>query len=160
MEIIVLEIQDSGEINEFQISLIQNQHWNSQVFSGEPAVREDNIDGELGESSNNAIFKAVFEGKMIGWISAYQQNETCIIEQLLVHPKFRRAGAGERLVATIEESFADCLRFETRIKHFNGVGFCFFHKMGYHVCRMERLVDTVNVYLEKNNWLFQRLSCM
>lgn len=157
MEIMVVETRDFREINEFKFFLLQNKYWNLHISFWEAAVHEDDIDEELRDSKNYIIFKAILKGKMIGWIRAYQRKESCVIDQLLVHPKFRRVGAGERLVATVEETFAACLRFETCITHVNGTGFCFFHKMGYRVCRMERFGDTISVYLEKNKWFLSKV---
>ncbi|WP_081599691.1 GNAT family N-acetyltransferase [Halalkalibacterium ligniniphilum] len=48
-------------------------------------------------------------GRTVGSVRGYEENDTCYVERLMVHPNYQRVGIGKKLML---EYFPTCHRFE------------------------------------------------
>jgi ribosomal protein S18 acetylase RimI-like enzyme len=103
------------------------------------------------EYQTHVILKVVKEGRIIGSVRAYDENRTCHIGRLIVHPDHQNKGLGKQLMNRVEEAFSGSLRFELFTGSKSGKNLSFYQKLGYQIFRYEKLNDAIEfVYLEKS----------
>lgn len=96
------------------------------------------------------IFKAIFQGMIVGSIRGYKKKETCYIEKLIVHPGYQNLGIGKKLMLFFEKYFDLCSAFElftgtNSIKNIN-----LYKKLGYAIYKEEKTSDKYGfVFLKK-----------
>ena len=100
--------------------------------------------------SHYCILKYVVEGKTIGSVRAYEENGTCYIGKLMVHPYFQGKGYGKELMRAIEERFEGS-RFELFTGCNSKKNIPFYEKLGYKGYKKEKLPreDTIFLFMEK-----------
>lgn len=103
------------------------------------------------ESYSQIILKAVHsDGQIIGSARAHEENGTCYIGKVIVHPDFQNQGIGTALIRELEQRFAHCERIELFTGHQSERNLYLYKKLGYSVYRTEPVHDRLNlVYLEK-----------
>ncbi len=68
---------------------------------------------DINNDFKHQIFlKATINGKIIGSVRAFTEEETCCVGRLIVHPDFQNQGIGTKLLNEIESLFRTCRRFE------------------------------------------------
>ena len=98
--------------------------------------------------------KATRDGTIIGAVRGYEQNGTCYIGRLMVHPDCQNRGLGTQLLHRIEARFNAVQRFELFTSERSTRNLYLYQKLGYHIFRTEQLsVKVTIVYLEKSNSL-------
>jgi len=103
------------------------------------------------EYQTHVILKTVMNGVIIGSVRAYDENGTCHIGRLIVHPAHQNKGIGRQLMSRIEEEFGHCMRFELFTGSKSTKNIAYYRKLGYQIFRYERLNDSVEfAFLEKN----------
>lgn len=96
--------------------------------------------------------KATRDGTIVGAVRGYEQNGTCFIGRLIVHPDCQNRGIGTHLLHAIEAHFNAVQRYELFTSERSTRNLYLYRKLGYHTYRTERLTDKVMiVYLEKIN---------
>lgn len=91
------------------------------------------------------------DGRIVGSVRAHEQEGTCFIGRLIVHPDFQNRGIGTKLLNGVEEMFNDAERFELFTGSMSEKNLYLYQKVGYEVFRSEELTDKVSlVFLEKN----------
>ena len=83
---------------------------------------------------DHVILKAVHEDKIIGTVRAYEENGTCFIGRLAVHPALQNRGVGTALLKAIEGHFAP-KHFELFTGAKSGKNLSLYKKLGYAVCK-------------------------
>lgn len=108
---------------------------------------------ELQDDFKRQVFlKAVIEGKIVGSVRAFAENDTCRIGRLIVHPYFQNQGIGTKMMNGIERLFKDCRRFELFTGNKSERNLYLYQKIGYKIFKTEKITDKINfVYLEKIN---------
>lgn len=102
--------------------------------------------------SKMTILKAVEEGKIIGSVRAFEENEACHIGRLIVHPACQNRGIGKMLMQHIEGCFPSCRMFSlfTGKKSLKNSGF--YGKLGYRSVKEEQVNEKLTlVYLDKES---------
>jgi GNAT superfamily N-acetyltransferase len=66
----------------------------------------------LTEFDTHSFLKAVKNGRIVGSVRAFTDDDTCHIGRLIVEPDDQGQGIGTLLMAAIEKMFAGCRRFE------------------------------------------------
>lgn len=98
---------------------------------------------------NKVILKAVEDGKIAGSVRGYENNGTCYIGRLFVHPDFQKRGIGKKLMAEIESYFPDC-RYELFTGHKSKRNIAIYESLGYRMFEKDQQNDSVHlVYMEK-----------
>jgi ribosomal protein S18 acetylase RimI-like enzyme len=96
--------------------------------------------------------KAVRNGTTVGAVRGYEQNGTCYIGRLIVHPDCQNQGIGTQLLRAIEARFNTAQRYELFTSERSTRNLYLYQKLGYHIFRTEQLTAKVMiVYLEKMN---------
>jgi ribosomal protein S18 acetylase RimI-like enzyme len=96
--------------------------------------------------------KATRDGTIVGAVRGYEQNGTCFIGRLIVHPDCQNQGIGTQLLRAIEARFNTVQRYELFTGERSTRNLYLYQKLGYHTFRTARLTDKVLlVYLEKIN---------
>jgi Ni,Fe-hydrogenase III small subunit/N-acetylglutamate synthase-like GNAT family acetyltransferase len=106
---------------------------------------------EMEEEFQRAVFlKAVVNGKIIGSVRGYAQDDTAYITRLIVHPYFRGRGLGVRLVAQLEETFPKARQFEVFTGHKSQRNLHVYEMLGYRTFKTEPFTPAIQwVYLRK-----------
>ena len=147
-QILRADIADADEILELQKLAYQSEAAIYTDWSLPPLTqtRED-----IKKEFHKAIFlKVCNAGKIIGSVRALQHNDTCKIGRLIVHPDFRRKGAGTQLMAAIEAQFPAAQRFELFTGSRSTGNVRLYERLGYQIFRTERLSLQVElVFMEK-----------
>ena len=93
---------------------------------------------------------AEIDGRVIGSVRGFVEEETCYIARLIVHPDFQNQGIGTRLLNEIEKVFSDARRFELFTGHRSEKNLYLYQKLGYRIFRSEDITENLTlVYLEK-----------
>jgi ribosomal protein S18 acetylase RimI-like enzyme len=101
-----------------------------------------------------SYLKATLDGTIVGAARGYEQDGTCFIGRLIVHPACQNRGSGTQLLRAIEAHFSTVQRYELFTSERSTRNLYLYQKLGYHTFRTERLTDKVTiVYLEKLNSL-------
>jgi ribosomal protein S18 acetylase RimI-like enzyme len=94
--------------------------------------------------------KAVLDGTIVGAVRGHEQDGTCYVGRLIVHPDRQNRGIGTQLLCAIEAHFNTVQRYELFTSENSARNLYLYQKLGYHIFRTARLTDKVIlVYLEK-----------
>ena len=107
---------------------------------------------EIRAEFERAMFLKVTDGgKIIGSVRAHEEDGTCHIGRLIVHPDFQNRGIGSRLLRAIEGKFAP-KRFELFTGEHSERNLYLYKKFGYREFKRVPLNEkTTLVFLEKFN---------
>jgi ribosomal protein S18 acetylase RimI-like enzyme len=83
--------------------------------------------------------KAMRDGTIIGAVRGYEQNGTCYIGRLVVHPSCQNQGIGAQLLRAIETHFNAVKRYELFTSERSTRNLYLYQKLGYHTLRTEPL---------------------
>lgn len=114
------------------------------------------LDSLKNDFEQNTILKAVDKGKIIGSVRAYEEDGTCYIGRLIVHPNHQNKGVGKLLMKQIEQNFSRCKKFSlfTGNKSIKNLGL--YNKLSYKAVKEEKVSENLSfIYLEKGNILLQ-----
>ncbi|WP_189001432.1 GNAT family N-acetyltransferase [Deinococcus roseus] len=90
--------------------------------------------------------------QLIGSVRAHQQNHTCHVGRLMVHPSHQGKGLGQLLMQHIEEKFAGVQRYELFTAKVSVGNIRLYQKLGYQIFLERETPQAVClVYLEKHN---------
>jgi RimJ/RimL family protein N-acetyltransferase len=147
MQIGRANIRDSEEILALQKLAYSSEaklHGDFQI----PPLTES-ID-ELRDKFKTHIFlKATIDDKIVGSVRAFQEEDTCYVGRLMVHPDFQNQGIGTKLLLEVERLFS-CRKFELFTGERSLRNIRLYEKLGYRRFKVERFGDNFAlVYLEK-----------
>jgi GNAT superfamily N-acetyltransferase len=96
------------------------------------------------------VLKAVLAGRIVGSVRAYEQDGTCHVGRLIVHPELQNRGLGTRLMAAIEARFDSVLRYELFTGQRSERNLYLYRKLGYRPFRSVKVTELLSfVHLEK-----------
>lgn len=100
--------------------------------------------------TQNVILKYVVDGKIIGSVRANEENGTCHISRLMVHPNAENQGIGKALMAEIEAMFPGA-KMELFTATINRKNISFYEKLGYKRYKEGKLrgIDSMFIFMEK-----------
>ena len=153
MKILQATISDAEEILGLQklAYRIEAERYNNYSISPLMQTLE-----EIKDQFNDQIFlKAVVENMIVGSVRAHEENGTCYIGKLAVHPEMQNKGIGTELMHEIEKYFKT-IRFELFVGSKSENNIHLYKKLGYRIFKagkyecgdieiqyMERLKDIV-----------------
>ena len=107
---------------------------------------------ELKDKFQTHIFlKVTSEGKIIGSVRVLQENNSCYIGRLMVHPDFQNRGIATKLLLEIERTFS-CDRFELFTGEKSIKNIRLYEQLGYKRFKIEKPAASVTlVFLEKTH---------
>ena len=99
---------------------------------------------------NRVVFKASIDGRIIGSARAHEEQGTCFVGRLIVHPDFQNRGIGTQLVREVERAFMEARRFEIFTGDRSERNLYLYRKLGYRVFESKELTERVTlVFMEK-----------
>jgi N-acetylglutamate synthase-like GNAT family acetyltransferase len=141
-------IDDCEEILKLQKIAYQSESRIYNDYSIPPLV--ETIENTLEDFSHKIFLKVIIDDKIVGSVRAYQDDNTCYIGKLIVHPKYQDQGIGTQLLQTIESYFPEIERYELFTGEKSEKNLYLYQKLGYKVHKTENLNEKVNIhYLEK-----------
>ena len=150
MEILKAELKDLEEILNLQKFAYQTEAKLLNNYDIQPL--KQSLEELKEEFEKGVILKAAENGKIIGSIRGYTENNTLFIGKLIVHKDYRRKGIGKELLLAIESLYTD-FRYElfTTSKSVNNLSL--YSKLGYKQFKIKELPDNLMlIFLEKNQF--------
>lgn len=148
-------ITDSLEIDLEQILNLQKLSYiqEAQIYNDNNIPPLNQTLSEITIDFKSKLFiKAVEANTIVGSVRAFEQNHTCYIERLIVHPDYQNKGIGTSLLNEIENRFSNANRFELFTGSKSEKNLYLYRKLGYKDFKEEKLSESVNLkYLEKMN---------
>ena len=90
--------------------------------------------------------------RIIGSVRGYEDNNTCYVGRLIVHPAFQNQGYGTKLMAKIESIFKNVERYEIFTGYKDVKNLYLYQKLGYKKFKIEKVNENLFFeYLEKVN---------
>ena len=140
---------DAAEILALQKLAYQSEAaiWNDYTI---PPLTQT-LENLQAQFADHIILKAVDNGEIIGSVRGKQENGTCYIGRVIVHPDRQNRGIGTQLMAAIEAAFPAARRFELFTGQKSERNLYLYQKLGYCIFKEEPLNECVIiVYLEKH----------
>ena len=117
-------------------------------FAIPPLVQK--IEQVIQEFNEKLVLKVSIDGKIIGSVRASQDNGSCYIGKLIVHPTYQNRGIGTRLLNEIEKNFQHCKRYELFTGCNSSKNIYLYQKNGYMLFKELQISDKLKlVYLQK-----------
>jgi GNAT superfamily N-acetyltransferase len=102
------------------------------------------------EMEQTVCLKAVQERRILGSVRAREQDGTCQVGRLIVHPASQGQGLGQRLMAAIEAEFPRAGRYELFTGSLSHRNLSFYAKQGYERFARKKLSPRVTlVFMQK-----------
>jgi ribosomal protein S18 acetylase RimI-like enzyme len=96
------------------------------------------------------FLKAAQDDRIVGSVRAFQNEGTCYVERLIVHPDYRKQGIGTALLQHIEAAHPTAARFELFTGHKSLSNIRLYEQLGYRLFRRQPINDRLTmVFLEK-----------
>lgn len=143
-------VEDAEEILALQKLAYQSEAAICNDYTIPPLTQT--LDEITAQFENHVFLKIVVADKIIGSVRANEEQGTCFIGRLIVHPDFQNQGIGTKLMNAIEEEFSTAGRFELFTGSRSERNLYLYQKLGYRSFKKEALSEKVElVYLEKVN---------
>jgi len=116
------------------------------------APLKQTLDEIRADFKTHVFFKAVFDGKIVGTVRAYEKDGTCYIGRLAVSPGMQNQGIGAMLMKEIEDYFKS-KRFELFVGSKSEKNQHLYQKLGYSIFKKEPYGcgSAIEIfYMEKN----------
>jgi ribosomal protein S18 acetylase RimI-like enzyme len=143
-------VEDAGEILALQKLAFRSQ---AKLYGDDrlPPLTQT-LAGLEADFASKVILKASLDGRIVGSVRGYEQEETCHVARLVVLPGRENRGIGTLLMHALEDAFAHAGRFELFTGHRSENSLYLYKKLGYREFRRERVSDELTlVYMEKCN---------
>jgi ribosomal protein S18 acetylase RimI-like enzyme len=148
MDISHAAIEDAAAVFDLQRRAYQTEAAIYEDYAIPPLV--ETLDALRDQFRFKCFLKATENDRIVGSVRAFQKEETCHVERLIVEPDYRNQGIGTALLRGIEAAHPAAARFElfTGHKSFNNLRL--YERLGYRPFRQEVVNDRLTmVFLEK-----------
>lgn len=107
----------------------------------------------IAEMKQGMLFlKGEINGRIIGSVRGYIENNTAFIGRLIVKKEFQNNKFGQRLMSQIEDQLKNCERFELFTGHKSEKNLKLYQKLGYSEFKRQSINDKLTlVYMEKQD---------
>ncbi|MDD5492511.1 MAG: GNAT family N-acetyltransferase [bacterium] len=148
---IILEKADKSDLPE--ILALQKIAYQSEqeIYANSSLAPLNQTLKEIEQDFRSMTFiKAIVNGKIIGTIRGFKQDQTAYLSREAVHPYFQGKGLGAKLIREMESYFPLTDRFEVFTWFKSKRNIYLYEKNGYKQFKTEKVSDTMEyVYLEK-----------
>ena len=148
------EIQRATLEDAAEILALQKLAWQSEaalysIYDLPPLT--ETLDEMEADLEQQVVLKLVDDHRIVGSVTAYEEQGTCHIGRLIVHPDCQNRGLGTRLLREIEGAFAhECERYALFTGHKSERNLHLYRKLGYREVRREPVSEVLTlVHLEK-----------
>ena len=150
MEISLASIVDAEEILDLQKLAYQSEAELYNNFDIPPL--KQTIEEINDQFKNHTFLKSVSDGKIIGTVRAYEENETCYIGRLAVDPKSQNCSVGTALMKAIEHHYSP-QRFDLFVGSKSHKNIYLYKKLGFAIYKTAKYGcgDIEIFYMEKTH---------
>jgi ribosomal protein S18 acetylase RimI-like enzyme len=141
MEIKAAIIEDAETILALQRLAYQSEAANYD-FTIRPLT--ETLEDIKGRFHDRRFLKAIEDGQIVGSVRAFQDDEACQVERLVVHPDYQRRGICMALLNMIETCFPAARRFELFAGQKSESSIRLYERAGYRAVRQERVNEKVS----------------
>lgn len=139
---------DAKEILELQKLAYQSEAELYNDYNIPPLLQT--LDELISQFKENVFLKIVQKNAIIASVRAYQDNGTCYIGRLIVHPDYQNMGIGKLIMKDMEALFKDCQRYELFTGSKSNKNIQFYEKLGYSIFKSDPIAEGIEfVYFEK-----------
>jgi GNAT superfamily N-acetyltransferase len=143
------DVEDAAEILSLQKLAYRSEAEIYDDFTIPPLTQT--LEEMRADFENRVVLKASIDGRIVGSVRAHEEQGTCFVGRLIVHPDFQNRGIGTQLVGEIERVFAEAKRFEIFTGDRSERNLYLYRKLGYRVFESRELTDKVTlVFMEKH----------
>lgn len=140
-------ISDSEQILSLQKLAYQSEAETYNDCNIEPLVQT--LELLQKQFEDHMILKAVLDDMIIGSVRANEQDGTCYIGKLMVHPDHQNLGIGKMLMSSIERHFPNC-RYELFTGSKSEKNITLYKKLGYKAFHENFISSDLSlIYMEK-----------
>ncbi len=150
-----MQIQQAGVRDAEAILILQKLAYRSEAeiyneFSIQPLTQTPE---EIEQEFESLLFLKAQDGeRIIGSVRAREEQGTCFIGKLIVHPASQNQGLGTNLMNEIEGRFGRAERFELFTGHRSERNLHLYRKLGYRVFREQEISEKLTLlFMEKEN---------
>ena len=113
---------------------------------------EETLENLMVEFNNCTFLKASIANRIVGSVRAYNKNDTCHINKLIVLPDYQNKGIGKALMNEIENQFKNIVnRYELFTGSRDQRNQHLYNQLGYQSIKTEKHNDEISfVYMGKN----------
>jgi ribosomal protein S18 acetylase RimI-like enzyme len=113
---------------------------------------EQTLESLTDEFINCTFLKAAHANTIVGSVRAYNNNDTCYINRLIVLPDYQNQGIGKVLMNEIENRFKKIVnRYELFTGSRDPRNIYLYNQLGYRSFKTEKYNNEISfVYMEKN----------
>jgi GNAT superfamily N-acetyltransferase len=143
------DVEDAAEILSLQKLAYRSEAEIYDDFTIPPLTQT--LEEMRADFENRVVLKASIDGRIVGSVRAHEEQGTCFVGRLIVHPDFQNRGIGTQLVGEIERVFAEAKRFEIFTGDRSERNLYLYRKLGYRVFESRELTDKVTLlFMEKH----------
>jgi ribosomal protein S18 acetylase RimI-like enzyme len=148
MKILPATDEDAAAILDLQRLAYQTEAAIYDDFTIPPLVEK--LDKLRDQFRTKYFLKATEDERIVGSIRAFQNEQICYVERLIVHPDCRNRGIGTTLLRQIEVVHPAAIRFELFTGHKSVNNIRLYERLGYRQFRQEIVNEKLTmVFLEK-----------
>ena len=149
-DIALASLEDAQALLDLQKLAYQSEARLYNDFTIPPLTQT--IEDMKSDFSRKVFLKIEAGNQIVGSVRAYQVEETCHIERLIVHPDYQGQGFGSALMNHIEIHFGGARRFELFTGDKSERNIRLYQRLEYNVFKSQTItVSLVFVFLEKWN---------
>lgn len=139
---------DAAEILDLQKLAYQSEAALYQDYAIPPLLQT--LAEITAEFQSRHFLKAIAQGRIQGSVRAHQEQGTCHIGRLIVHPAQQNQGLGTKLLGEIEACFPGARCYELFTGHLSARNLYLYQKLGYVPVRREPVsARLTRVFLQK-----------
>jgi ribosomal protein S18 acetylase RimI-like enzyme len=128
MRITRAQIEDAQEILTLQKLAYQSEAAIVNDYTIPPLTQT--LEEITAQFVDHVFVKGIIDSRIIGSARAYQDQGTCFIGRVIVHPDFQNQGLGSQILQAIENEFPDAKQFELFTGSKNERNLHFYQKLG------------------------------
>jgi RimJ/RimL family protein N-acetyltransferase len=141
-------VEDAAEILALQKLAYRSEAEIYDDFTIPPLIQT--LEEMRADFENRVVFKASIDERIIGSVRGHEEQGTCFVGRLIVHPDFQNQGIGTQLVREVERAFTEARRFEIFTGDRSERNLYLYRKLGYRVFETKELTEKVTlVFMEK-----------
>ncbi|MBN1781342.1 GNAT family N-acetyltransferase [bacterium] len=142
---------DPGDAEEI-LQLQKLAYWSEAAiiddYTIEPLVQT--LGEKQTEFGDQVFLKALYNGRIIGSVKAYEEEGTCYIGKVIVCPDLQNRGIGKCLMKQIEQRFRTVSRYELFTGALSKRNIAFYEKCGYRIFDERKISEKLSlVFMEK-----------
>jgi anthranilate synthase/aminodeoxychorismate synthase-like glutamine amidotransferase len=141
-------VKDAEEILTLQKRAFRSEGERYDDFTLPPLTQT--LDEITADFERQHVLKASLKGNIIGSVRAHEEDGTCFVARLVVHPDYQGRGIGSRLMHALESDFDSVKRYEIFTGERSDPALRLYGKLGYKEFKRKQMDTYALVFLEKH----------